>query len=113
MMEMARIRDGVLDYATERVLPKLSPGRQFVAGAALGLVAARADALMQELAKNELIKASGLMTENGMVDIDAVYEAAMVQMRRQRTLPVDIPMLGRMTFDESDLTELYRYIAAR
>lgn len=113
MMEMARIRDGILDYATERVLPKMSPSRQFVAGAALGLVAARSEALMQELTKNELIKASGLVTENGMVDLDAVYDAMLVQMRRQRELPIDIPMMGRMTFNESDLTELYRYIAAR
>lgn len=113
MVEMARIRDGIIDYATERVLPKMTPGRQFVAGAAMGLVAARADALMQELTKNELIKASGLITENGMVDVDAVYEAALVQMRRQGTLPIEIPMMGRMTFNESDLTELYRYIAAR
>ena len=113
MVEMARIRDGMIAYATERVLPKLTPGRQFVAGAAMGLVAARADALMQELTKNELIKASGLVTENGMVDVDAVYEAALTQMRRQGTLPVEIPMIGHMTFNESDLTELYRYIAAR
>lgn len=112
MMEMTRIRDGILDYATERVLPKLTPARQFVAGAALGLVAARSDALMQELAKNDLIRASGLVTENGMVDLDAVYDAMLVQMRRQHQLPIDIPMMGRMTFDESDLTELYRYIAA-
>lgn len=113
MMEMARIRDGILNYATERVLPKMSPARQFVAGAALGLMATRAEAMVQELAKNDLVKASGLITENGMVDLDAVYDALLVQMRKQRELPIDIPMMGRMTFNESDLTELYRYIAAR
>lgn len=113
MMEMARIRDGILDYATERVLPKMSPARQFVAGAALGLMATRAEAMVKELAKNDLVKASGLITENGMVDLDAVYDALLVQMRKQRELPIDIPMMGRMTFNESDLTELYRYIAAR
>ncbi len=113
MVEMARIRDGVLQFATERVLPKMSPARQFVAGTALGLVAARADALMKTLSENELVKASGLVTENGMVDLDTVYEAAMMQMRKQRTLPLDIPMMGRWTFDEEDLSELYRTIMAR
>lgn len=113
MVEMARIRDGVLEYATERVMPKLSPARQFVAGTALGLVAARADALTRALAENELVKASGLVTENGMVDLDTVYDAALNQMKRQKTLPIDIPMMGRMTFNEEDLAELYRTIVAR
>lgn len=113
MVETARIRDGIVQYATERVLPKMSPARQFIAGTALGLVAARADALMHMLTENELVKASGLVTENGMVDLETVYEAAMMQMRKQRTLPVDIPMMGRWTFDEEDLSELYRTIMAR
>lgn len=113
MVEMARIRDGVLEYATERVMPKLSPARQFVAGTALGLVAARADALTRALAENELVKASGLVTENGMVDPDTVYDAALNQMKRQKTLSLDIPMMGRMTFNEEDLAELYRTIVAR
>lgn len=113
MVEMERIRDGVLEYASARVLPKMSPARQFVAGTALGLVAARADALTKALAENELVKASGLVAENGMVDIDTVYEAAMQQMHKQRTLPVDIPMMGRWTFDADDLSELYRTIVAR
>lgn len=112
MVEMSRIRDGVLDYATERVLPKMSPARQFLAGTALGLVAARADAIMKMLAENELVKASGLVTENGMVDLETVYDAAMAQMHKQQTLPVDIPMMGRWTFDADDLNELYRTIMA-
>lgn len=113
MVEMARIRDGVLEYATERVLPKMSPARQFLAGTALGVVAARADALMKVLTENELVKASGLVTENGMVDLDAVFDAAAMQMRKQKTLPLDIPMMGRWTFDENDLRELYQTIVAR
>lgn len=113
MIEAARVVDGIMEYAHERVMPKMTPGRQFVAGTVIGLAASRVDAIMKTLAKNEMVKAFGLITENGMVDIDAVYEAAMMQIRKQQTLPVDVPMLGRMTFDESDLSELYRYIVNR
>lgn len=113
MVEVSRIRDGIVDYATARVLPKLSPGRQFAAGTALGIVAARADALLRSLAENEIVKATGLIAENGMVDLDTLYDAALVQLRRQKTLPVEIPLIGRLTFDEADITELYRTISAR
>lgn len=113
MVEITRIRDGVVVYANERILPKLTPGKQFVAGTAIGIAAAKAETIARTLAENELVKTSGLVAENGMVDLDTLYEAALEQVRKQRTLPVEIPMIGRMTFDESDLTELYRTIMAR
>ena len=113
MVEMRSVRDGIVAYANERVLPKLTPGRQFVAGAAVGLVAARWEALMHDLINNDMVKASGLVAENGMVDVDALYDVLLTQMRKQGSLLIDIPMIGHMTFDESDLSELYRYIAAR
>ena len=112
MVSVNQIKNGVVEYATAHVMPKLSPGRQFAAGTALGIVAARADAIAAELAANNAVKATGLITENGMVDLDALYNAALVQLRRQKTLPVDIPMIGRLTFDENDLAELYRKISA-
>ena len=113
MVEITRIRDGVVVYANERILPKLTPGKQFVAGTAIGIAAAKAETIARTLAENELVKTSGLVAENGMVDLDTLYEAALEQVRKQRTLPVEIPMIGRMTFDESDLTELYRTIMTR
>ena len=113
MVEITRIRDGVIVYANERILPKLTPGKQFVAGTAIGIAASKAEAIAKTLAENEVLKASGLVAENGMVDLDTLYEAAIAQVRKQRTLPVEIPMLGRLVFNEDDLTELYRTIMAR
>ena len=113
MVEIARIRDGVLEYANAHVLPKLTPGKQFAAGMAMGIVATKADTLVMEAAKNDVIRASGIVAENGMVDIDLLFEAAIAQVRRQKTLPVDIPMIGRLTFNEDDIAELYRTIMAR
>lgn len=113
MVSVTQIRDGVLEYVSARVLPKLSPGKQFAAGTALGIVAARAEELLRGLAKNTAIKATGIIAENGMVDIDSIYNAALMQLKRQKTLPVDIPFIGKLTFDENDITELYRTISAR
>ena len=113
MVSAAQIRDGVLEYANAHILPKLTPGKQFAAGTALGIAAARAEELLRAIAENSAVKAMGVVSENGMVDIDALYNAAITQLKRQKTLPVDIPMIGRLTFDESDITELYRTISAR
>lgn len=113
MVSATQIRDGVLEYASARVLPKLTPGKQFAAGTALGIVAARADELLRCLAESPVIKATGIIAENGMVDLDALYDSALTQLKRQKTLPVDVPFIGKLTFDENDITELYRTISAR
>ena len=63
-------------------------------------------------AANSAVRATGIITENGMVDIDTLYNAAMAQLRRQKTLPLDVPLIGRLTFDENDIAELYRTISA-
>ena len=112
MVSVNKIRDGVIEYAHARVLPKLSPGKQFAAGTVLGIAAARVDAIANELAANSAVRATGIITENGMVDIDTLYNAAMAQLRRQKTLPLDVPLIGRLTFDENDIAELYRTISA-
>lgn len=113
MVSAAQIRDGVVEYANAHILPKLTPGKQFAAGTALGIAAARAEELLRSLAENDIIKATGIIAENGMVDLDALYNAALTQLKRQKTLPVDIPFIGKLTFDETDITELYRTISAR
>lgn len=113
MVSATQIRDGLLEYAHARVLPKFSPARQFAAGTVLGIAAARMDAIIKELSNNGAVRAMGIITENGMVDIDALYEAAVAQLRRQKTLLVDIPMFGQLNFDEADIAELYRTIAAK
>ena len=80
---------------------------------AYGLGAGRIDALIAEAGKNQIVKAMGLIDENGRVDIDALYNAAIAQMQAQQQLQIDIPLMGAFTFDEADLRELRECIARR
>ena len=109
MMEITRIRDGVMDYATTYMMPKMDSKGQFVLGLGLGMVSSRIEALMGTLADNELVKTLGII-QNGQVDYDSLFNAAMAQMQRQRKLVWDIPMIGRLSFEEQDLRDLHQCI---
>jgi hypothetical protein len=109
MMEVARIRDGVMDYATNHMMPKMDNKGQFVLGMALGMVSGRIEALVSKVADNELVKTLGIIRD-GQIDYDAIYNAAMAQIQRQGKLVVDIPLLGRMSFDDQDLRDLHQCI---
>lgn len=110
MMEIARIRDGVMDYASTHMMPKMDSKGQFVLGLALGMVASRMEAIVGKLSDNELVKALGIISE-GQVDYDALFSAAMAQMKRQGKLVWDVPLLGRLSFDDQDLRDLHQCIA--
>ena len=110
MTEMRKVTSGLLEYANRELLPKLDPTRQFLAGAALGMLSGRMEAVAGELAKNPLVSALGLVQGN-MVDLDSIYNALNAQFAKQPVLPVDIPMLGRFNFNAGDATLLYQIIS--
>lgn len=108
-MEIARIKDGIMDYATNHMMPKMDSKGQFVLGLGLGVVASRIEALVGSIADNELVKTLGII-QNGQVDYDAVFNAAMAQIKRQGKLVLNFPMIGRLSFDEQDLRDLHMCI---
>ena len=113
MVTVEQIKAGIGDYLQAKIMPRLDSKRQFVLGMAYGMGAGKIDALIAEAGKNQIVKAMGLIDENGRVDIDALYNAAIAQMQAQQQLQIDIPLIGAFTFDEADLRELRECIARR
>ena len=108
-MEVARIRDGVMDYASTHMMPKMDSKGQFVLGLGLGVIASRIDAIVGKLSDNELVKTLGII-QNGQIDYDAMFSAAMAQIQRQGKLVWDVPLIGRLSFDDQDLRDLHQCI---
>lgn len=107
----AQIKTGVLDYAMTQLLPKFDPPKQFLAGTAMGVLGEKTEAIITDLAKMPVMRRLGVVTENGSVDIDVLLKAAKEQMQMQGSLPIEIPLIGKITFNESDLRELYNAIS--
>ena len=111
MLEIARIKDGLMLYALERMMPMLDSKGQFLLGVGIGTISKRAEAFVAKMAENELIKALGVIQGN-QVDWELLYTAALDQMKRQGKLTWDVPLLGRLTFSEQDLRDLHTCITA-
>lgn len=106
MVGIAQVKNGVTTYAMQHVMPKLDSKGQFLVGMGLGALVRKAEDL---LTGNGLITAAGYV-KDGQVDLDTLYSDAVAQMQRQGQLVWDVPMLGRMTFVEQDLRDLYQSI---
>lgn len=109
MVDAAKFKAGVMNYANRAILPKLDGHRQFIAGMALGLASGSMDRILPTLSANPVTKALGV-ADGQAVDVEKMYHAAKEQFRRQPALTIDVPMIGQLTFHESDLDELYQSI---
>lgn len=110
MMTCEQIKAGIGDWLSIKIMPRLDGKRQFVLGMAYALCAGKLDEI---IAKNDTVRALGIVDAQGCVDIDALYNAAFAQMQAQQRLEIDIPMIGVFAFDENDLRDLRESIARR
>lgn len=110
MVTADQIKAGIGDYLQQKMMPKLDNLRQFLLGTVYGLGAAKMDALLEQAAKTPMLRALGVIQENGEVDLGTLFEAAHAQLKAQGKLSIDIPFMGTFAFDEQDLRDLYQAI---
>lgn len=110
MATTEQIKAGIGNYIQTRLMPRLDGKRQFLLGTVYGLCVNKMDTLIAHAAQNPTVRVLGVVQENGEIDIDALYSAALAQMQAQGKVSVDIPLLGAFAFDENDLRELRQMI---
>lgn len=110
MATTEQIKAGIGNYIQTRLMPRLDGKRQFLLGTVYGLCVNKMDTLIAHAAQNPTVRALGVVQENGEIDIDALYSAALAQMQTQGKVSVEIPLLGTFAFDENDLRELRQMI---
>lgn len=109
MVGIAQVKNGLMAYAEQHMMPKMDGKGQFLLGMGLGAVSRKADDLMKGLSENGMASAAGYV-KDGQIDLDVLYGDAMSQMQRQGHLVWDVPLLGRLTFVEQDLRDLRQCI---
>lgn len=109
MVEIIAVRDGIVKYAAERMAPKLDSKGQFLLGSAAYYVAAKTENLLRAIESIPFVQVLGAV-HDGQLDWDTLYSAMLAQMQRQGKLVIDVPLVGRMTFETQDLRDLHQCI---
>ena len=114
MVEIKNIEMGVAQYLEAELVPKLPAGgwKQFGVGVVAALVARRGGAILEAYKGHPALKAFGVVDEAGCFDVDVLREIAMERIP-ESGLPVDVPMLGRLTIYRADVDKLYGYIVGK
>lgn len=113
MVNVNQIKAGLGDYISRSMMPKLDSKRQFLLGMVYGMCAGKMDAIIETARQNSFVRALGIISDSGEIDLDALYNAACAQMQQQGALSFDIPLMGTFAFNADDLRELYNAINGR
>lgn len=104
MVTVQQIRQGLLEYIDSEIVNKIGGLQKWgVAFASVALV----DSYINQIG---ILKQIGMMTEDNMVDIDAVYSRALDIARDKGNVTQHFPIVGDVTFSEKDIVKLYGLI---
>lgn len=101
--------NGLVQYADREVLNNLPTTGKWILGTGIGIAMARANEIVIELKDNSIVKAMGIVDEAGMFDEDLIIQHMKESARRYGKMEIQIPLVGKLTFDETDIDSLKNY----
>lgn len=109
MVHKSKVIHGVTSYIDAEIVSKLHGSwKAWAIGGLTGIVMSRADGLMSTLAQHPIAKALNIV-DGENIDVDLLYEELKKQAQKG-SITVDVPLIGPVTFGESDVDNLRRHI---
>lgn len=102
MVSCDKIQRGITQYMDREILPKLPTWKSIALGTAAALYIRKLPEMVDSIPDSMGIKSEG------MLDIDTVAEE--LKNRINGEVPVDIPVIGTMTFDRAEVDRILDYI---
>lgn len=110
MVTVDQVKQGIARYIDAEFTSRLQGVKKWLVPiAAAAVVNAKIDSLAS--AGRPMLIAAGYMSEDGMIDIDRVYSDVVEVARKQGAVTENLPILGDVTFSESDINSLRRMIS--
>ena len=110
MVTMIQVKNGLVKYIDADILPHLTGFKKVALGAYAALAANNLVTMMEKYKNSPAISILDVIDENDNVDIDKLYQAFSSMMPDGQKYSIDIPMIGELRVDRSDLEKLYQYI---
>jgi len=109
MVNYAQVQQGFAQFLDNEIVSHLTGWQRWTLGALGGMAIARTTNLFGELKKNPIVAMLGVIRDDDMIDIDALYR----EFKRQAQMSpatFAVPGIGTLTLREEDVDKLYSYI---
>ena len=107
MVTIQQVRQGMCRYIDTEFINKIG-------GLAKWGVAIGGSLIVEKYTSDpSILKSIGCLSEDGMVDIDRLYDIVYNVAKERGKVTQNFPMIGDVSFTEEDVTKLYHYITNR
>lgn len=109
MYDFPKVISAIAEYIDSEILSKINDWRKWVIGAGVGIYLSKGTELFNEIKDNKMIKSMNIIDKNNKINIDLLYSELKKQAKKS-AITFDVPMIGPITLNESDLDKLYQLI---
>lgn len=109
-VDSTKLINGLVNYTDQEVINNLPTVGKWLVGAGVGITTSKIDGIVNALNENPMAKMMGIIDEDGMFDIDLIIDNLKQSANRYGKMTVQVPLVGRLTFSESDIDTLRGYI---
>lgn len=110
MVTMEQVKNGLIKYIDADIMPHLTGLRKIGMGVYVALAADKAVEMVMQYREHPAVAVLGVIDSEGNVDIDRLYQAVAPMVQGGEKIPVDIPLIGEIRMDKTDIEKLYKYI---
>lgn len=110
MVTISQVQLGFTKYVDDEIIGKISGLEKWIIGAYVGLAARKSVELFNQLKDNPAVKMLGVIDEDDLIDIDLLYEEFKNQAKEHGAVTFNVPIIGALTLNSSDIDKLYNCI---
>ena len=111
MIHYTRVIQGIASYVDNELVSKLAGSwKAWLLGGMAGIAMSKAEQIFHSVKDNAFVTALGLV-EGENIDVDTLF-AELRKQAQKGTATATLPIIGPVTFGQTDIDALYRYIKA-
>lgn len=108
MYHYREVIEGLVAYVDNELVPKMTGLNKWLFGTGAGIVASKGEHVFESLRHIELLHTLDLI-EDERINVECIYKELLRQAEKGH-IEIEIPMIGTIKLDKSDVEKLYRYI---
>lgn len=109
MVQLDRVRNGVVRFIDEELAPKMSGAQKWVFVAAASALLSDPAKLLAKIKGNAVFDALEIVDANNNVDVDKIYRYIKPQAEKGPAT-ISLPIVGTILLDSNDVDKIYSYI---
>lgn len=104
------VLQGIINYINKEILSTMADWQAMLARVAISRILTAKDGLRAAITGNAFLQSLGVVSVDGMVDVDGIARDLKEQISFAGKLEIELPVFGRYVFSPDDVDTLHRYI---